>query len=110
MGEDDGKITFRQILISAQLLIFATLTLTFIAPTGKLYFALAIILGLGFYHIAYQASISRSKLAAKRLLHASVIYLPLLYLLIVLDKLDPKMSLNRSKVGPTSYKHVTPPG
>jgi len=87
MGENDGKTTFRQILISAQLLIFASLALTFIAPTGGLYFALAIILGLAFYHFAYQASISRSKVAAKRLLHASVIYLPLLYLAMVLDKL-----------------------
>ncbi|MCM3869613.1 MAG: heme o synthase [Pyrinomonadaceae bacterium] len=86
IGEEDGKTTFRQILITTQLLIFATLTLRFIAPTGMPYFALAIVLGLGFYHFAYQASISRSKLAAKRLLHASVIYLPLLYLLIVLDK------------------------
>jgi protoheme IX farnesyltransferase len=88
MDEDDGKTTFRQILVSAQLVIFASLALTFIAPTGTLYFLLAIILGLAFYHFAYQASISRSKLAAKRLLHASVIYLPLLYLLIVLDKFN----------------------
>src|SRR5258707_8199050 len=88
IDEDDGRTTFRQILITAQLLIFATLTLSFIAPTGKLYFALAIILGLGFYLFAYQASISRSKLAAKRLLHASVIYLPLLYLAMLLDKLN----------------------
>jgi protoheme IX farnesyltransferase len=88
MREEDGKTTFRQILITTQLLILASLTLTFIAPTGNTYFVLAIILGLGFYHFAYQASISRSKLAAKRLLHASVIYLPLLYLLIVLDKFN----------------------
>jgi protoheme IX farnesyltransferase len=87
MGENDGKSTFRQILISAQLLIFASLALTFIAPTGGLYFVVAIILGLAFYYFAYQASISRSKLAAKRLLHASVIYLPLLYLAMLLDKL-----------------------
>jgi protoheme IX farnesyltransferase len=60
----------------------------FFAPSGALYLLLAVILGLGFYYFAYQASISRSKLAAKRLLHASVIYLPLLYLLIVLDKLS----------------------
>ena len=87
IDEDDGRTTFRHILVTTQLLIFATLTLSFIAPTGKLYFGSAIILGLGFYQFAYQASISRSKLAAKRLLHASVIYLPLLYLAMLLDRM-----------------------
>jgi len=87
IDEDDGKTTFRRILISTQLLIVATLTFCFIAPTARLYFVLAIILGLSFYYCAYRASISRSRLAAKRLLHASVIYLPLLYLAMVLGKL-----------------------
>jgi protoheme IX farnesyltransferase len=83
---NDGKTTFRLILISAQLLIIASLLLTFIAHTGTLYLVSAIILGICFYHFAYQASVSASKLAAKRLLHASVIYLPLLYLFMILDK------------------------
>jgi len=87
IDEDDGRMTFRQILITAQLLIFATLHAVIIAPTGKLYFGLAIILGLGFYRFAYQASITRSKLAAKHLLHASIIYLPLLYLAMLLDRM-----------------------
>jgi protoheme IX farnesyltransferase len=85
--EDDGKATFRHILTSTQLLIVATLTLSLFAPTGKLYFVVALLLGVSFYYCVYKASLSRSKLAAKRLLHASVIYLPLLYLAIVLDKL-----------------------
>ncbi len=87
IDEDDGRTTFRQILITTQLLIVASLLLTSIAPTGNLYFLLAIILGLSFYYIAYRASVSRSKLAAKSLLHASVIYLPLLYLAMLLDKI-----------------------
>ncbi|HJX91053.1 MAG TPA: heme o synthase [Pyrinomonadaceae bacterium] len=87
IDEDDGRTTFRRILISTQLLIVATFTLPFIASTSSLYFGLALILGLSFYYCAYKASLSRSRIAAKRLLHASVIYLPLLYLAIVLDKL-----------------------
>jgi protoheme IX farnesyltransferase len=50
--------------------------------------ASAIVLGICFYHFAYQLSLSRSKLAAKRLLHASVIYLPLLYLFMLIDRID----------------------
>ena len=87
VDEDDGRTTFRAILISTQLLIVASLVLTVIAPIGPLYFLLAIILGLAFYYVAYRASVSRSKSAAKQLLHASVIYLPLLYLVMLIDKI-----------------------
>jgi len=83
---NDGRTTFRLILISTQLLIIASLLLTFIAHTGTLYLVSAIILGISFYSFAYHAAQSRSKVAAKRLLHASVIYLPLLYLFVLLDK------------------------
>ena len=83
---NDGRTTFRLILISTQLLIIASLLLTFIAHTGTLYLVSAIILGISFYYFAYHAAQSRSKVAAKRLLHASVIYLPLLYLFMLLDK------------------------
>jgi protoheme IX farnesyltransferase len=87
MDEDDGKTTFRQILILTQLLIFASLLPTFTAMTGNLYAFTATMLGLSFYYVAYRACLSRSKLSAKRLLHASVIYLPLLYLVMALDHL-----------------------
>ena len=83
---NDGRTTFRLILISTQLLIIASLLPPFIAHTGLLYLVSAIILGICFYYFAYHAALSRSKVAAKRLLHASVIYLPLLYLFILLDK------------------------
>ena len=86
--ENDGGATFRLILISTQLLIIASLLLTFFAHAGTLYLTSAIILGICFYLFAYRASLSRSKLAAKRLLHASVIYLPLLYLFMILDKIN----------------------
>jgi len=87
VDDDDGRTTFRAILISTQLLIVASVALTFIAPTGLLYFLLAMILGLAFSYIADRASVSRSKSAAKQLLHASVIYLPLLYLVMLIDKI-----------------------
>jgi heme o synthase len=86
--ENNGRTTFRLILISSQLLIIASLLLTVIAHMGTLYLVSAILLGICFYHYAYQTSLSRSKLAAKRLLYASVIYLPLLYLFMILDRLN----------------------
>src|ERR1700741_3236237 len=53
VDDEDGRTTFRAILISTQLLIVASLVLTVIAPIGPLYFLLAIILGLSFYYVAY---------------------------------------------------------
>ena len=85
---DDGGKTFRRILFSARLLIIASLLPIFIAPTGSLYVLSSPVLGLSFYYFAQRAAQSRSKLAAKRLLHASVVYLPLLYLVMVLDKFN----------------------
>jgi protoheme IX farnesyltransferase len=86
--QNDGRTMFRFILISTQLLIIASLLFTLFAHSGRFYLASAIILGICFYHFAYQLSLSRSKLAAKYLLHASVIYLPLLYLFMLIDKID----------------------
>lgn len=88
VDDNDERITFRLILISTKLLIITSLSWTLIAHAGLLYLASAIILGISFYHFAYQASLTRSKLAAKRLLHASVIYLPLLYLLMILVRIN----------------------
>ncbi len=84
---NDERITFRLILIFTQLLVVASLSWSLIAHTGTLYLAAAIILNIGLYHFAYQASLTRSKHAAKRLLHASVIYLPLLYVFMIIDRL-----------------------
>ena len=86
LDENDERTTFRLILIFTQLLIVASLSWTLIAHTGTLYLVSAIILGIGFYYFTYQAYSSRSKRAAKRLLHASVIYLPLLYLFMILTR------------------------
>jgi protoheme IX farnesyltransferase len=94
IDEDDGNTTFRRILFSTQLLIVASLLFTFAAPASLLYLMIALSLGLSFYYVAYRASLSRSKLAAKTLLHASVIYLPLLYLAMLLDKVYLSASTN----------------
>jgi protoheme IX farnesyltransferase len=88
LDENDERIVFEHILISTQLLFVASLFPVLIAQAGRLYFASALILGICFYYFAYHAAQSRSKLAAKRLLHASVLYLPLLYLFMILDRIN----------------------
>jgi heme o synthase len=53
---------------------------------GSLYFAVAILLSLGFLYYSARLAYQRSNAAARKLLMASIVYLPLLLLFMVLDK------------------------
>ena len=57
-----------------------------IGMTGQLSLYCALVLDLGLLFFVAQVSSRRSKQAARRLLHATVLYLPLLYAVMVLDK------------------------
>jgi len=59
---------------------------TFLGTAGKIYFAGALVLGLLFLYFSLRAAFSKSRQAARQLLLASVIYLPLLFILMVLDR------------------------
>jgi heme o synthase len=53
---------------------------------GYLYFAGALLLSFGFYYEAAQLASDRSNAVARRLLLVSIIYLPSVFLLMLLDK------------------------
>jgi protoheme IX farnesyltransferase len=54
--------------------------------SGKVYFYGAIVLGLLFLYSSIRAAFSQSRQQARRLLLASVLYLPLLFILMVLNR------------------------
>jgi protoheme IX farnesyltransferase len=81
-----GRSTFVQVLVFSVALIPLSLLPSFLGMTGKLYALFAILLGLGLLYFAGQAFQLRSRQAAKLLLHASVVYLPLLYAIMVVDR------------------------
>ena len=54
--------------------------------SGSVYLVGAVILGLLFLHTAIVAARSKSKTSARHLLRASVLYLPLLLILMILNK------------------------
>ncbi|MBN8550389.1 MAG: heme o synthase [Deltaproteobacteria bacterium] len=83
--EPDGNSTFRQILWFSVLLIPISLLPTFMGMSGYLYFYGALLLGLALLAAGVVVARSRSVADAKQLLRASVIYLPLLLILIVTD-------------------------
>lgn len=83
--EPDGDSTFRQIIWFSLVLIPLSLVPTLMGMSGYVYFYGAMLLGFGLLAAGVSVSKSRSVIDAKRLLRASVIYLPLLLILIVTD-------------------------
>ena len=83
--EPDGASTFRQIVFFSSLLIPVSLLPTFFGISGIVYFYGAIVLGLSMLAVGVMLARSGSVLDARRLLRASIIYLPLLLVLIVAD-------------------------
>ncbi len=84
--EPDGRITGQQIVIYTLMLLPVSLLPTALGISGKVYLVGAIILGLLFLFSSLRAAFSQSRQEARRLLLASVIYLPLLFMLMVLNK------------------------
>lgn len=81
-----GTATGRQIVFYSLALLPMGLTPTFVGMAGPVYFLGALILGVVFLKFAVRVALTRSNLHAKHLLHASVAYLPLLFVLLMLDK------------------------
>ena len=85
--EPAGKITARQIVIFSGLLLPLSLAPFFVGFAGLIYLIGAAILGVWFLWTSIQAARAKSIEKARKLLLVSVIYLPLIFLLMVLDKI-----------------------
>ena len=83
--EPDGVSTSRHILAFALLLLPVSLLPGFLNMTGHWYLAAALVLGSFFLRSAVRVARDRTPLNARLVLKASVIYLPLLYIALVLD-------------------------
>lgn len=85
--EKDGKRTNRQIIWHSLLLIPVSVMPSYIGILGIKYFWGALILGLGYFISGFPLVKNYSLVNAKLLLKVSVIYLPALFILIIVDKL-----------------------
>jgi protoheme IX farnesyltransferase len=85
--EPEGRITGQQIVAYTLLLLPVSLLPTIIGISGWVYFYGALILGTLFLACSISAALSKSRQQARRLLLASVLYLPLLFGLMVLNQL-----------------------
>jgi protoheme IX farnesyltransferase len=83
--ETDGRETARQIVFYTLLLVPVSILPAILHMTGKVYLVGALVLSLAFLYVGVSSSRVLSKSSARRLLKASVVYLPLLLALMMLD-------------------------
>jgi protoheme IX farnesyltransferase len=84
--DPDGKSTSRQIVGYASTLIPVSLFPAMLGMTGKIYLVGAMLLGGWFLYVGVRVAFDRTVKRARQVLLASVIYLPLIYGLMVLDR------------------------
>ena len=84
--EPDGASTSRQIVAFSVILIPFSLLPVFLAMTGKIYFVGAVVLGMYFLYAGVRVARERTLVRARGVLLASVLYLPVLYGLMMLDR------------------------
>ncbi len=84
--DPDGRRTGRRILIFTVILLGLSVVPVTSGLTGMIYLVGALVLGSVFLWFGFEAALARTKTAARHVLLASVAYLPLLLMLMVIDK------------------------
>lgn len=84
--EPDGRSTARQIVVYGMALIPVSLTPALMGMSGIVYGLGALVLGLWFLYSGVRVALDRNLLRARSVLMTSVLYLPLIYGLMILDR------------------------
>ena len=84
--DPDGRRTGRRILIFTVILLGLSVVPVTSGLTGMLYLVGALVLGSVLLWFGFKVALSRTRTAARHVLMASVAYLPLLLILMVIDK------------------------
>ncbi len=85
--DPDGSSTNRQIVSHCAALLAVSLLPTLLGLAGPVYFAVAFVLGIVFLASGLKLALESSLPRARRLLYASLIYLPALLLVMALDRI-----------------------
>lgn len=84
-GESGATSTARQVVVQTLLLVVVTLLGTPLGFAGRVYFAVAVVAGVGFLWAAVAFARSPDDLRARWLLRASLVYLPVVLAAFALD-------------------------
>jgi protoheme IX farnesyltransferase len=82
----EGRITAQQVVSYTLMLVPISLMPAMLGISGAVYFYGALVLGIGFLYFSITAAIGKTKWQARRLLLASVLYLPALFGLMVFNR------------------------
>lgn len=83
--EPEGRVTGQQIISYTLMLLPVSLLPAFVNLAGSVYFVGALVLGLIFLYFSVRAAFVRTVWQARQLLLASVLYLPVLFALMVIN-------------------------
>ncbi|MGB7952283.1 MAG: heme o synthase [Candidatus Binatia bacterium] len=84
--EPEGSSTNRQIISHCTALLAVSLLPTLLGLAGAIYFVVAFVLGAGLLASGIRLAMESTLVGARRLLFASLIYLPVLLLVMALDR------------------------
>jgi heme o synthase len=84
--EPDGRSTARQAIAYAAALLPVAMAPTLLGMTGTAYFAAAFVLTAALLVLSVRFGIDRSAAAARRLFYGSILYLPLLWIVMIADR------------------------
>jgi protoheme IX farnesyltransferase len=85
--EPDGRSTGRQAVVYAAALLPLSLAPTLMHMTGDAYFAGALVLGVLFLWLTIRFARARDVRDARRVFFGSIVYLPVLWILMIADKM-----------------------
>ncbi len=86
VADPEGNRTARQIIIYSLALVLVSLMPTILGLTGRVYFAGALLLCIMFIGFGLHMAVRKTTVAARHLLRASLVFLPVLFLLMAFDK------------------------
>jgi protoheme IX farnesyltransferase len=84
--DESLDLTSRQILLWGAALVPVSLLPTMLGMSGALYFGAATLLGLAFFTFGISCAVTKTRTDARKLFFASIIYLPVLLVVMALDK------------------------
>ena len=84
--DETGERTARQILVYALILVPVSLLPTYFGMSGNLYLIGATLLSFTYLYYGFRIASERTRFAARKVLLTSIVYLPLLYGLMIVDR------------------------
>ncbi len=86
VAEPGGKTMGRQIIAFTAMLVPVSMLPALVGVTGDAYLCTSAVMGVMFFWLATRVAGSNSRSSARQLLLASVVYLPVLFAVMILDK------------------------